>query len=196
MTSPTLSDKVCRWFFAGGKMRKTLWVLLVALILNAPGRGHGQATRGPSTPEERARFVAIAQKMEQSPLDPGLRPEREWALFWLIQVPDVTVNVCTAPLGDFLKKKYKYSPEIVMQVTFSSGQFIIEHPDQAKDANAQIVAGVEGALRAYQSILKAKPDAKSKDLDDLIQKQSQGTLNEYVRDAAGKACQGSSAGHS
>jgi len=134
--------------------------------------------------------------MEQSPLDPGLRPEREWALFWLIQVPDVTVNLCTAPLGDFMKKKYKYSPEIVMQVTFSSGQFIIEHPDQAKDTNAQIVAGVEGALRAYQSILKAKPDAKSKDLDDLIQKQSQGTLNEYVRDAAGKSCQGSSTGHS
>jgi len=177
-------------------MRKALWILLATLILSVPGLGHGQAKRGPSTPEERTRFVAIAQKLEQSPLDAGLRPEREWALLWLIQVPDVTVNVCTAPFGDFMKKKYKYSPEIVMQLTFSSGQFVIEHPDQAKDADAQLVAGVEGALRAYQSILKAKPEAKSKDLDELLQKQSQGTLVAYVRDAAAKGCQGSAAGHS
>jgi hypothetical protein len=173
-----------------------LWILLVTLILNVPGLGQPQAKRGPSTPEERTRFVAIAQKMERSPLDPGLRPEREWALLWLIQVPDVNVNLCAAPLGDFMKKKYKYSFEIVMQQTFSSGQFIIEHPDQAKDANAQFVAGVEGALRAYQSILRAKPDAKSKELDELIQRQTQGTLTEYVRDAASKGCQGGSASHS
>jgi hypothetical protein len=178
-------------------MRKALWILLAAVILSVPGLGQGQAKRGPSTPEERTRFVAIAQKMEQSPLDPGLRPEREWALFWLIEVPDVTVKLCTAPLGDLMKKKYKYSSEIVAQLTFSSGQFIIEHPDQAKkDTNAQYVAGVEGALRAYQSILRAKPDAKSKELDELIQRQTQGTLTEYVRDAAGKGCQGGSAGHS
>jgi len=177
-------------------MRKVLGLVLAALVLSPARPGLGQDKRGPSTPEERTRFVAIAQKMEQSPLDPGLRPEREWALRWLIEVPDVSVNVCTAPLGDFMKKKYKYSSEIVVQLTFSSGQFIIEHPDQAQDKNAQYLAGVEGALRAYQSILKGKPDAKSKDLDDLIQKQTQGTLNEYVREAAGKGCQGSSAGHS
>jgi len=177
-------------------MRKVLGLVLAALVLSPARPGLGQDKRGPSTPEERTRFVAIAQKMEQSPLDPGLRPEREWALRWLIEVPDVSVNLCTAPLGDFMKKKYKYSSEIVVQLTFSSGQFIIEHPDQAKDKNAQYLAGVEGALRAYQSILKAKPDAKSKELDDLIQKQTQGTLNEYVREVAGKGCEGSSAGHS
>jgi len=55
---------------------------------------------------------------------------------------------------------------------------------------------VEGALRAYQSILKAKPEAKAKDLDELLQKQSQGTLVAYVRDAAAKGCQSSAAGHS
>src|SRR5262249_35079023 len=90
MTSPTLSDRVFRWLSAGGKMRKALWVLLATLFLSMPGLGHGQAKRGPSTPEERTRFVAIAQKLEQSPLNAGLRPEREWALLWLIQVPDVT----------------------------------------------------------------------------------------------------------
>src|SRR5262249_36310206 len=86
------------------------------------------------------------------------------------------------PLGDFMKKKYKYSPEITIQLTFSSGAFIIEHPDQAKDASAQCLAGVEGALRAYQSILKAKPDAHSKALDEVLEKQRNGKLADHVRD--------------
>lgn len=121
-------------------MRKVLWDLVALLGLSTPGQGHGRAKRGPSTPEERQRFVTIAQKLEQSPLDAGLRPEREWALLWLIQVPYISVKICTALLGGFIKKKYKYSPELVAQLTLASGEFIIEHRDQAQDTNAQYVA--------------------------------------------------------
>src|SRR5215472_262723 len=175
-------------------MRKTVWACLAVLVASLLAVAQNQ--RGPSTAEERARYVAIAQKLERAPLDPELRPEREWALRWLIEVPDINVSVCTAPLGEFMKKKYKYSPEVVTQLTFASGQFIIEHPEQAKDATAQYVAGVEGALRAYQSILKVKPEAKSRELDELFQKQTQGTLAEFVRDAAGKGCGGGASSHS
>lgn len=175
-------------------MRKTLWASLAVLVVSSLTVAQNQ--RGPSTAEERSRFVAIAQKLERAPLDPELRPEREWALRWLIEVPDVHVSVCTAPLGDFMKKKYKYSPEVVTQLTFSSGQFVIEHPDKAKDATAQYVAGVAGALSVYQSILKVKPEAKSRELDELILKQTQGTLAEFVRDAAGKGCRDGAASHS
>jgi hypothetical protein len=125
--------------------------------------------------------------MEEAPLDPSLRQEREWALLWLVEVPDITAEVCTASLGDFMKKKYKYSSEIV-ELTFSSGAFIIEHPDQAKDINAQRVAAVEGGLKAYQSILKEKPGAKSKPLDDLLEKQHSGKLAEYVKETSSKGC--------
>ena len=174
-------------------MRKALWSCLAVLTLSALAAPQNQPKRGPSTPEERTRFVALAQKLQQAPLDPELRPEVRWALRWLIEVPDLTVDLCTAPLGEFMKRKYKYSPEIVTQLTFSSGQFIIEHPDQVKDTGAQYVAGVEGALKAYQAILKAKPDAKSKELDELLQKQSEGKLGEYVRGAASKGCKGNNA---
>jgi carboxypeptidase Q len=173
----------------GGKMRKAVWICLAVLALSSLLVAQDEPKRGPSTPEERQRFVAIAHRLEETPLDADLRPELQWALRWLVEVPDITVDVCTAPLGDFMKKKYKYSSEIVVQVTFSSGAFIIEHPDLANDTKAQYVAGVEGALRAYQSILKAKPDVKSKELDDLLQKKSQGTLPSYVRESAEKGCQ-------
>jgi carboxypeptidase Q len=172
------------------RVHRTGWPVfaILAVCLLAPSPGQAQSKRGPSTPEERQRFLAVAHRLEETPLDPALRSEKQWALLWLLEVPDFTVNVCTAPLGDFMKKKYKYSGEVVIQLTFSGGAFLIEHPDQAKDTGAQYVAGVEGALKAYQSILRAKPDAKSKELDDLIEKQSRGVLAGYVRDAAGQGC--------
>jgi hypothetical protein len=165
-------------------MRRVVCICLVLVGLCLSVAGQNGSKRGPSTPEERQRFVSIAHKLEQSPLDKDLQPEREWALLWLIQVPDFTVHVCTG----FMKKKYKYSSEIVVQVTFSSGAFLIEHPDKKDDRLAEYVAGVEGALNAYKAILKMKPEAKSKELDDLLEKQNQGSLLDFVRESSSKAC--------
>lgn len=146
--------------------------------------------RGPSTADERKRFLEITRKMADSPLDPALRADRDWALKWLIAIPDINVDVCNAPLGDFMNAEYKYTPQIVGQLTFSTGAFIIEHPDKAKDRGASYVAGTEGALHAYQSILKTEPDAKVKELDDLLEKQKQGKLADYVRTACKSDQQG------
>jgi hypothetical protein len=169
-------------------MKKSLSLAIVLLGLVAVSTAQQQEKRGPSTLEERQRFVAITQKMESAPLDPALKDDREWALLWLVQVPDITAEVCTAPLGEFMKKKYKYSPEITIQLTFASGVFVIEHPDQAKDRQAQFLAGVESALKAYQSILKTKPDAKSKALDELLEIQQNSKLADHVRETSSKGC--------
>jgi hypothetical protein len=144
------------------------------------------SAQAPSTPEERTRFVALTHKLESNPLDPSLRPEREWALKWLIEVPDIHVSVCSSVLGDHFK--YKYSPEITAQLSFSGAAFSIEHPDKAGDQMAQYVAGAEGALKAYSAILQQNPKAKSKVLGDILQKQGQGQLKALVEDAAAKGC--------
>ena len=168
-------------------MRKHLALFVV--ILCAAIVAGAQQNRGPSTPEERERFVTIAHKIEADPLNGSLKSDREWALRWLIEVPDVHVNVCTAPLGKFIdEKKYKYSSQIVVQLTLSSGAFVIEHADKADDKDAQYLAGVEGALKAYQSILKGAPNAKSKSLDMLLEKQDKGQLADFVREQAKSGC--------
>jgi len=138
----------------------------------------------PSTPEERARVVSIAQKLEANPLDPSLKSEREWAMKWLIEVPDIRVGMCPSLLGDY--HKYKYSSEITTQILLTSAKFSIENPDQANDAAAQYIAGAESALKAYTAILQQDAKAKSKPLDDDLEKQSQGKLKEFLRDAAAK----------
>ena len=137
------------------------WVLLflsATCLLSAIGQV--ASARAPSTPEERSRFVAIAHKLESNPLDASLRPEREWALMWLIKAPDVHVSVCSSVLGDYFK--YKYSSELTVQLSFSEGAFSIEYPDKAGDQIAQYVAGVEGALKAYSAILRRNRRRDSK----------------------------------
>ena len=157
------------------------WLVMLAISLSSVAQN--TPARGPSTPEERARLVAIARKLEAAPLDSSLNAEREWAVKWLIEVPDLTVSLCTSVLGkDFLKTKYKYSSNLVVQLTLSSAAFIIEHPDQAGDKVAMYTAGAEGALKAYAAILKDNPKAKWKALDEAVEKQGQGHLADYVRE--------------
>ena len=40
---------------------------------------------------------------------------------------------------------------------------------------------VESVLKTYQAILKQKPEAKAKHLDDLLKKQSQGKLKDSLK---------------
>jgi hypothetical protein len=156
---------------------------MVMLAVSAAAAGQNTPPRGSSTPEERARAVAIAHKLEAAPLDQSLTPEREWALRWLIEVPDVTVKVCAGVLGrDFLRTKYKYSSNLVVQFTLSSAAFILEHPDKAGHQVATYTAGAEGVLKAYAAILRENPRAKWKALDDPLEKQGQGQLADYVRE--------------
>jgi hypothetical protein len=161
--------------------------LAILLTLSAIAVAQKQEQRGPSTPEERSRFVSIAHKFEANPLDPALAKDREWAILWLIQVPDIHTKMCTDVLGAaYNKEKYSHAPEITAQMLLSSGAFVIENPEKVKDDKAQYVAAAEGVLKAYQAILKTEPDAKSKALDGLLQKQSEGKLAEFVRDSAKK----------
>jgi hypothetical protein len=104
-------------------------------------------------------------------------------LEWLTNAPDVTVTVCAEPLGGLVQSDYPYVGEITLQDMFSMAAFAIEHPETANDPVAQQLAGVEGALTAYRSILRDHPDARSPILDSLLQTQSRGELHDFVRRA-------------
>jgi hypothetical protein len=103
----------------------------------------------------------------------------------LSDVHDVHVLLCPPLLSEFSGMKYAYSHAITRQYMLASGAFQIENPDEAVDAKATALAGVESVLKNYQAILQQKPDAKAKALDDLLKKQSQGKL----KDSMEKRCQ-------
>ena len=164
-------------------MRRVVFVCLAVCWLVCSAMGQA-LERGPSTPEERQKVVAIAKRMEQKPLDKSQRKEQEWALQWIEDVPDVHVDICREVLGDFADSDYRYRSILTVQLTLSSAAFLIEHPQQADDQVGEFMAGVESTLRAYRSILRQNPKEKSPELDGLVAKQARGELQEFVRKAA------------
>ena len=76
-------------------MRNTIARLAVLTLFVFIGLSTAaQRKRGPSTPEERAKAVQFAHDLEANPLGPQAKNEREWLTLWLIEVPDITVEVC------------------------------------------------------------------------------------------------------
>src|SRR5215831_21147146 len=169
-------------------MRRIVLVCEAVLGLGALAVSQNEPKRGPSTAEERARFVGLAHKLEQNPLDKNLYADKEWALKWIEDIPDITVDICPLVLGqDFMTSHYKYTNQVMGQVILGTVVFLIEHPDKKNDRVAQYTAGVESALKAYKGILRADP-VSSRPLEELLRLQSEGKLVEFVKTTA-KECQ-------
>ena len=158
--------------------RSLIGVLALGLALIS-GLAPALAQDAPSSPDDRERFVSITRRLEEAPLQPNAREARAWALSWLTEAPDVSVTVCLGSLNG-MEDDYPYAGEIMLQYVFSMAVLVIEHPEMTNDPNAQQVAGVAGALRAYRAILGGKPDATSSSLDSLMEIESQGGLPEFI----------------
>lgn len=163
-------------------VRRWAGMLVVGLALVC-GAGPVFAAGAVSSPQERARFVSITQSLEKAPLDPQLQADRQWALQWLTDAPDISVTVCLDTIVS-AESDYAYEPEILLQYMFSMAVLSIEHPDRANDPDAQQLAGAEGALRAYRAILRDKPEAHSAGLDAMLAAQDRGDLPAFVRKAS------------
>lgn len=169
--------------------RNILLSSLLLLFLCSDLCGQSQEKRGPSTSEERAKALRIAHALEVDPLQTGNKDMRTWFTLWLIEVPDITVPVCGEELGPVFHESNRdknFVSEIFGQSMFSAASFIIEHPDRANNKVAVYTAGVEGSLRAYQSILMTHPESTWPFLDDLLVKQQKGELLKYVEKATAK----------
>lgn len=158
-----------------------LATLLLAIFVSIAAPA--QQKRGPSTLEERTKAVQFAHDLETNPLGPQAKSEREWLTLWLIEVPDITVEVCSRLLGPEIPDKKKYGTEIFSQLMYAEAAFMIENPDKAKDSISIHTAGVNGALRVYEAILKEHPKAQSRALDEIAARRDKGELQNHVQEA-------------
>ena len=124
--------------------------------------------------------------LETNPFAKEAKDYRASLLYFLAEVPDITVTLCTNIFGEPKQFKGDYDAELTGQTAYSQGKFIVENPDKATDETAVYVAGVEGVLRTWESIKKEKPKAKFKLMDELLEKQKAGTLAEYVKTNSAK----------
>jgi hypothetical protein len=161
-------------------LKKTSFLFVVVVLIGCAVSAYAQK-RGPSTPEERKRAVEMATFLETTPLAKEAKEYRAALLYFLAEVPDITVKLCTNVLGESKRLKGDYESELVAQLAYSQAKFVIENPDKAQEDAAVYLAGVEGTLRTWQAIKAAKPKAKHLLMDELLQKQQAGTLADYVK---------------
>lgn len=161
--------------------KTSLLVVAVVLVCCVSGAN----AQRPSTPEQRKQAVGMATFLETNPLAKEAKDYRSALLFFLTQAPDITVTICPNVLGESKRLKGDYDSELLGQLVFSQGKFVIEHPDKAQDEAAVQLAGVEGVLRTWQAIKAAKPKAKYPLMDELLAKQQAGTLAEHVNAGLG-----------
>jgi len=156
-------------------------------LLLVPKLSFTQASRGPSTAEERQRALQYIQDFQSEPLSLSSIQEREWVLKWIIEVPDIHVNVCMIldklPKGDKKDSSTIFTAEVLSQTAF-----VIQNPDRQSNRLAEYQAGVEGALHVYEVLLKANPKDHQPYLDDLLQRRDAGTLAQFVKERAAAAC--------
>ena len=163
-------------------------VLTLATVLLFAISSQAQSQRGPSTAQERETAVKVARLLETEPFHKDAKKMREWFLTWIIGVPDIHVELCSAYMSPEKSTDKNYGTEIFGQTMFSSAAFVIEHPDQANDRVAAQLAGVEGALKVYEAILTTKPKAKSEFWDGLVAKRNKGELRAFVEEATSTKC--------
>ncbi|HVP51214.1 MAG TPA: hypothetical protein VMT05_03840 [Terriglobales bacterium] len=171
------------------RARKLFAILLLVLgcPLLLPTRMRAEE-RGPSTAEERAKVIDLTRKLENDPLNPQAEEWRVWLAKWIDEVPDVIIPICPPLLPQLLRSNRNYAHELAMQVVYSSAAFIVEHPKEQVDQQAVFQAGVDGMLKSYQSILKARPQARWYFLDSLIDMRDKGTLKQYLHKQIDSNC--------
>jgi hypothetical protein len=167
------------------------FVAIASLFLGffVPRIGAQIPTRGPSTPEERARAVKVSHSLEDDPLAKDAKEGRAWVMRWIEEIPDITVTDCPYYFGQDASVARGHSKEIVQQMIISSAAFMIEHPDKAKDDQSVALSGLLGALKAYQAILKQDPASRWAHMDKLAQMREQNKLDDYVAETRRKCVQ-------
>ena len=156
-------------------------VLLIAPVASIA------ADRGPSTPEERKQALDIIARFQADPLNPSLKQEQKWVVQWMVEIPDVHVNLCTI-LDKLPKGDKKDSMTLFTAMVFAQTAFVLQNPDKQGDLLAQYQAGVEGVLRIYEVLLKTNPKDRQPYLDDLIERRASGTLALFVKERAEAVC--------
>jgi tetratricopeptide (TPR) repeat protein len=137
--------------------------------------------------EDARKAIAFTRKLEAEPLAELAPAMRSWLLDWEEKSTQVSVLVCdTSGLLD--GKKFKYSPELMVQGMFGMAAWQLEHPGAKGDELAVQLAGVRSTLKAYAAILAAQPKQHHERLDALAAMETAGELEKGLASVVAEKC--------
>jgi len=165
-------------------MRYLLTFLLVA-------SGAFPILAGKPSEAERKQLEAWAQSLDKASVhravldhecDPLGSDAKKIRPVLAVHFESVDYIVCLDQIGSLLDTKNQAHEAVFWQVVFGSGDFVEQHPEQAKDKLAYMQAGLESGLRAYENMLRERPKARLAFLDNLLVMRSEGRLVDFVKE--------------
>ena len=170
-------------------MKRLLQIILTSLAilasLGAPASA--QPGRGPATPEEQARVVQLAATADKDPLGTMSSADARWFDKWVEEVPDYMFGpdagaywfATKAAKGD-LKRVLRFHHTVSI-AAFQLKNHINDPLRNPAQNEAKTQAGVEGLLRAYETLLAKDPENRSAKLDEAIALRNKGELAAFVK---------------
>lgn len=166
--------------------RQLCAVLVISSGLASPVLA--QSARGPSTPEENARVVQLAAVADKDPIGTMTSADGRWFAKWADDVPDYRFGpdkgiywmmVGGAAKGD-LKRVLRFHHDL-STAAYQVQHHITDPQKNPQELDAKTLAGVEGLLRAYESLLAKRPENRSEQIDQAIAARDQGALAAFVK---------------
>lgn len=164
--------------------------ITTALVLGASlaASALAQTPRGPTTPDEATRIARLAVAADKDPVGAMGSPEGRWFQKWVEEAPDYQLGpdkgvywaaTSGAATGD-LKRVLRF------QHTVSTAAYQIEHRildpfGNEAQMEARTLAGIEGLLRAYESLVAQRAENRSPQLDEALALRQSGRLPAFVK---------------
>ena len=158
---------------------------LVTLFSALASPSFTQAARGPSTADERARVVKLADESRKDPLAVQAA-NAAWFEQWLSDVPDFMFK--PQAVAKWCMRAAKGDMKQIIQFQFGVGALShqIKHnmPDPTKPADISAVnlAALDGVLAAYQALLAKDPANRSPRMDQAVIRRDKGELALFARE--------------
>ncbi len=158
---------------------------LVSLFGALTTSAFAQAPRGPSTPEERARVVKLADESRKDPLAVHAA-DGAWLEQWINDVPDYILK--PEAVAMWCKRTAKGEMRKIIQFQYSAsamGYQIKHNLPEAKTAPemaAVDLAGLDGVLAAYEVLLAKDEANRSPKMDEAVARRNKGELAAFALD--------------
>lgn len=166
-------------------MRLPMWGVVlpaVCAVMFVPGGAFAQgAVSHAAEPGPEAKLVIAAVRLlERDPLGDGAAALRGPLMAWLVRTPDLELRNCSGLAAPFANGSRPYDDELKAQQLLASAAYMLEHPDSASNAQAAARAGLLGCLRAYENIVRMRPDVSFPELDELIEQRDYGDFDAVI----------------
>lgn len=168
-------------------MASVLMLTASLVTANLMTAGSALADRGPATAEEKERIVKLAAAADKDPIGVMRSAEGRWFEKWSDEVPDYMFGpdagvfwfhngVAKADLARVLRFHHT-----VTTAAFQVQKNIADPMRDPAVMEAKTIAGIEGLLRAYESLVAKNPENRVAAIDDLVAIRDKGGLQDFVK---------------